>query len=99
VFTSEECFYCIKHKWPAQSFAARLAAKEACSKALGTGMRLGIAWRQIVVAHETSGKPLLYLSGEALNRATNMGANAWHISLSHERDYAAAVVILSARNL
>jgi holo-[acyl-carrier protein] synthase len=95
VFTSEECSYCLKHKQPAQGLALRFAAKEACSKALGTGMRLGVTWRQMAIAHEPSGKPVMHLSGLALKRATDMGANAWHVSLSHEGEYAAAVVIMS----
>ena len=95
VFTSEESSYCLKHKQPAQGLALRFAAKEACSKALGTGMRLGVTWRQIAIAHEPFGKPVLHLSGSALKRATDMGANAWHVSLSHEGEYATAVVIMS----
>jgi len=95
VFTSEECSYCLKHKLPAQGFALRFAAKEACSKALGTGMRLGVTWRQIAIAHESSGKPVLRLSGSALKKATDMGASNWHVSLSHEGEYATAVVIMS----
>jgi len=95
VFTSEECSYCLKHKLPAQGFALRFAAKEACSKALGTGMRLGVTWRQMAIAHEPSGKPVLRLSGSALKKATGMGAGAWHVSLSHEGEYATAVVIMS----
>lgn len=95
VFTSEECSYCLKHKQPSQGLALRFAAKEACSKALGTGMRLGVTWLQIAIAHEPSGKPVLRLSGSALKKATDMGADAWHVSLSHEGEYATAVVIMS----
>ncbi len=94
VFTHEECAYCLRHKQPAQSLALRFAAKEACSKALGTGMA-GIAWRQMAIANEPSGKPVLQLSGAALKKAKALGAHAWHVSLSHEREYAIAMVILS----
>ncbi|MFO8240998.1 MAG: holo-ACP synthase [Dissulfuribacterales bacterium] len=95
VFTSEECLYCLKHRQPAQGLALRFAAKEACCKALGTGMRLGVAWRQMSISHKPSGKPVLNLSGCALKRAKDMGAGAWHVSLSHEGEYATAVVIMS----
>ena len=96
VFTSEECSYCLRHKKPAQNLALRFAAKEACSKALGTGMRSGVTWRQIAVTHEPSGRPVLRLSGPTLKKATDMGAGTWHVSLSHEGEYATAVVILTA---
>ncbi len=95
VFTHEELSYCLRHKRPAQTLAIRFAAKEACSKALGTGMRSGVAWRQMAITHEPSGRPILHLSGPALERAKALGANSWHVSLSHEGEYATAVVIMS----
>ncbi|NIA08183.1 MAG: holo-ACP synthase [Nitrospiraceae bacterium] len=95
VFSQEECNYCLRHKRPAQTLAIRFAAKEACSKALGTGMRSGVAWRQMTVSHEPSGRPILHLSGPALKRAKALGAKSWHVSLSHEEEYATAVVIMS----
>jgi holo-[acyl-carrier protein] synthase len=95
VFTPEETAYCLKHRDRAQSMALRFAAKEACSKALGTGMRMGIAWRQMAIAHEPSGKPVLRLSDAALRRARELGSKTWHVSLSHEKEYATAIVILS----
>jgi len=96
VFTSGEKAYCLAHRMPAQSLALRFAAKEACSKALGTGMRQGIAWRQMEVASEPSGRPVLRLSGAAMARAAALGAFSFHVSLSHEREYAVAVVVLGA---
>ena len=96
VFTPEEQAYCLGYARPEQNLAVRLAAKEACSKALGTGMRSGVAWRQMAVGHEPSGRPILHLSGAALARAKELGATGWQVSLSHEREYALAVVILIA---
>ncbi|NDY42222.1 holo-ACP synthase [Dissulfurirhabdus thermomarina] len=97
VFTPEERAYCRRSRRPAENLALRFAAKEACSKALGTGMRAGVAWRQISVRHEPSGRPVLGLTGAALDRARRLGATAWHVSLSHERAFGVAVVVLEGR--
>ncbi len=95
VFSEEEYSYCLSHRRPAQTLAIRFAAKEACSKALGTGMRSGVTWHQMTISHEPSGRPILHLSGTALKRAKSLGAKSWHVSLSHEREYATAIVIMS----
>lgn len=74
--------------------AARFAAKEAASKALGTGFRQGVGFQNLVVLHLPSGKPTLQLLGPSLEIANNLGVTATHISLTHGRDVAAAVVVL-----
>ncbi len=74
-------------------FAALFAAKEAASKALGTGMR-GVGWREIEIRHEPSGKPFLVFHGRAKRRFHELGAQKSHVSLSHEKDYAVAMVLL-----
>ena len=94
ICTHEERMYCMGYREPAQALALRFAAKEACSKALGTGMGFGVTWRQIAVSHEPSGKPILHLSESALKTAKALGADSWHVSLTHEGEYAAAVVII-----
>ncbi len=94
VFTEQEIGFCMNSNPPELRFAVRFAAKEACSKALGTGLRQGVTWKDMEIMHESSGKPLLKLSNQALIRATLLGAKQLHISLTHERDYASAVVIL-----
>ncbi len=96
VFSRAEIEYCEKMRDPALGYAVRFAAKEACSKALGTGMRQGVSWRQISVTHKPSGKPVLHLTGAALERARTLNAGCWDISLCHERDYACAMVVISA---
>lgn len=96
VFTPEEQEYCLRQRQPEQGLALRFAAKEACSKALGTGMRKGVIWRQIAVGREASGKPFLQLSGRALKRAQDLRVTSSHVSLSHEKDYGVAVVVLTA---
>lgn len=97
VFTSEEIDYCLRQKRPALPFALRFAAKEASSKALGTGMRQGVSWCDISIMHEPSGRPILKFYGNALKKAMELGGSSWYVSLSHERDYAVAVVIIEGR--
>ncbi len=76
--------------------AARFAAKEAALKALGTGMAEGITLKDIEVERLASGQPLLRLHGRALERAEAMGARYFHLSLTHSRSTAGAVVILES---
>ena len=84
----------------AASYAKRFAAKEACSKALGTGFRRGVFWKDMGVVNEPSGRPTLQLTGgakEQLERITPPGHTA-HIQLTITDDfpYAQAVVIIEA---
>jgi holo-[acyl-carrier protein] synthase len=74
--------------------AARFAAKEAAVKALGTGFRDGISYQDVEVQADPLGKPLLRFSGKALERAQALGVARVHLSLTHGRDVAAAVVVL-----
>lgn len=79
---------------PAAYLASRFAAKEAAVKALGCGFTLGIAPAQIEIAAAATGQPLLVLHGPALSRARELGAANIHVSLSHERACAIAMVII-----
>lgn len=74
--------------------AARFAAREAAVKALGTGFRGGIGFQAFCVRKNALGQPALEFYGEAKEAFENMGATCAHLSLSHGRDTAAAVVIL-----
>lgn len=76
----------------AAELAARFAAKEACSKALGTGIG-PVSWREMEVINEASGKPTLRLSGKAAQIAGFLGYTSWSVSLTHSRGMAAAVVV------
>ena len=76
----------------AAELAARFAAKEACSKALGTGIG-PVSWKEMEVLNERSGKPVLRLSGRAAQIAGFLGYTTWSVSLTHSRDTAAAVVV------
>lgn len=94
VFTPAEIGYC---RGRVPELAARFAAKEAVSKALGIGVRMlardGILWRDVEVIGDTRGKPVLYLYGRAAERAAELGADEWAVSLSHTRDHAIAMVV------
>jgi holo-[acyl-carrier protein] synthase len=72
--------------------AARFAAKEATSKALGTGIR-GIRWREMEILSNRRGKPLLVLHGGAARRADDLGLVAFDVSLTHSRTEAMAFVV------
>ena len=76
----------------AAEVAARFAAKEACSKALGTGIG-PVSWREMEVLNEPSGKPVLRLTGKAAQIAGFLGYTSWSVSLTHSRGMAAAVVV------
>lgn len=73
--------------------AGRFAAKEACAKALGTGVGAQAAWRDMRVLRLPNGKPELRLSGDAAARAAALGLIAFDLSIAHTRQYAMAVVI------
>lgn len=94
VFTSNETAYCIKQSNSAQSFAARFAAKEAFAKALGTGFIGDLDFLEIEVCHDSLGKPFLSLSGEAQCAIEKKNITSVHLSLTHTRSIASAVVIL-----
>lgn len=74
--------------------AALFAAKEAGSKALGTGFRQGVGFRTIEISHEPSGKPLISFLDAAADMAGKLGVKHSFVSMTHGRDVAAAVVVL-----
>jgi holo-[acyl-carrier protein] synthase len=80
------------------SLAARFAAKEAVSKALGTGIG-PIAWREIEVLRGEARRPVLHLHGAAAQRAETLGLSAWSLSLSHTQNYAIAFVVVIGKEI
>ena len=96
IYTPEEI---IRYGDRLPELAARFAAKEAVSKALGVGLNHmsvhGIGWREVEVLPDPLGKPVVHLSGRALQLAEEQGLRDWAISLSHSRDYAVAFVVAS----
>ncbi len=89
MFTAGERDYCGGR---INSLAARVAAKEAVAKALGTGIG-AVRWVEIEVLADANSRPLLILHGDAAALATQLGLHQWDISLSHTRDQAVAFVV------
>ena len=89
VYTPDEVAIC---RGRVPELAVRFAAKEAISKALGTGM-LGVCWPEMEVLPDPLGKPLVRLHGRAAARAEYLGLGQFAVSLSHSRDYAMAMVV------
>ena len=96
VFTPAEIEYCERHRSKFERYAARFAAKEALMKALGTGWRKGVRWRDIEIKNEPGGKPILYLAGMAAEHASRLGANRFLLSMTHTGNLAYAQVILES---
>ena len=94
IFTEGEIAYCEKMKNKYQNYAARFSAKEAFLKAIGTGWRFGIRFADIDVYHDEFGKPLIRLTGKAEELALRDGISKIHVSLSHLKEMATAVVIV-----
>lgn len=84
----------LRQSRPAHFLAKRFAAKEAAAKALGTGFREGVRFKDIYVAHDSYGKPILQFSGIAAQLLVQHAVHAWHLSLSDEEEYAVAFVVL-----
>ena len=96
VFTAGELDDCRQRVDEAHALGARFAAKEACFKALGTGWRGGLRFKDVEVVRTDGGAPTLRLGGEAAICAQKRGVRALHVSLTHEAGLAAAAVILEA---
>ena len=94
VFTAGEIEYCQSMKYPARHFAARFAAKEAVSKAFGTGIGKSMGWKDIDVHREGSGQPFVVLEGGARQLAAERNVAAVWISLSHTDQNAAAMAVI-----
>ena len=89
-----------RHDTPG-TYAKRWAAKEACSKALGTGLRMGIAWKDMAVRNLETGQPIMEVTGwarERLNEMTPEGHEAViHVTLTDDHPWAQAFVVIEAR--
>ena len=103
VFTELEQNKAEHRKDVAGTYAKRWAAKEACSKALGTGLRMGIRWKDMSVRNMYSGKPVMSLTGWAekrLNEITPNGHSAViHVSLTDDHPWAQAFVVIESQPL
>ncbi len=93
VYTEHEIEYSSTKKSATQHYAGRWAAKEAVLKALGTGWRRGISWRDIEVRNLRGGAPVITLTGGAREVYEQLGIQKMHISISHCRSHATAYAI------
>ena len=100
VFTETERRRAERKAGAAATYAKRFAAKEACAKALGTGMRQGVAWRDMGVVNLPSGRPTMELTGGAAARLSALIPPGWRpviwISLTDDHPYAQAFVVIEA---
>ena len=96
VFTDAEIEECRSVANAIEHFAGKFAAKEACMKAVGSGIRQGVWFTQIEVLNEASGKPVIQVRGEIGKIIDGLGDVSIHLSITHTRRSAAAVVILEA---
>ncbi|WP_299847074.1 holo-ACP synthase [uncultured Roseovarius sp.] len=103
VFTEIEQHKAERRKDVAGTYAKRWAAKEACSKALGTGLRMGISWKDMAVSNLETGQPVMTVTGWAAERLTEMtpaGHEAIiHVTLTDDHPWAQAFVVIEARAL
>lgn len=103
VFTETEQRKAERRRDVAGTYAKRWAAKEACSKALGTGLRMGIAWKDMAVSNLDTGQPVMHVTGwakERLDKMTPPGHHALiHVTLTDDHPWAQAFVVIEARPL
>ncbi len=93
-FLPDEIAYCRSMKFPELHFAARFAAKEAISKAFGTGIGKQLGWRDMEICKHNSGEPFVRLHGKGAELAQERRIAEVLVSLSHCKDYAAANAVL-----
>src|SRR5450631_3034165 len=91
-----EISYCLSHKKPGPFLAARFAAKEAISKAFGTGIGAQLGWQDMEVKRRESGEPYVVLHGRGAELLARRGGRVVLISLSHTQESAAAVAVLES---
>ena len=96
VLTSCEFDIYQQHAHPARFLAKRFAVKEAAVKALGTGIGQGVGWQHLSVTHTDIGQPLLQYTDGFADIASELGVTHSHVSISDEKEYAVATVILEA---
>ena len=100
VFTEIEQAKAERRKDTAGTYAKRWAAKEACSKALGTGLRMGIVWKDMAVTNRRSGQPVMHVTGWAADRLAELTPEGHeaiiHVTLTDDHPWAQAVVVIEA---
>ncbi len=94
ILLADEIAYCLSHRHPAPFLAARFAAKEAISKAFGTGIGAQLGWQDMEIRRKDSGEPFVVLHGKGITLFESRGAKQLLVSLSHTANYAAATAVL-----
>ena len=94
VFARTEIEYCMKKAFPSMHLAARFAAKESFLKSLGIGLGMGIPLTAIEITNNDSGNPMLAAHGKANDFLRGLGVTAVHMSMTHTREHAHALVVL-----
>ena len=94
ILHADEIGYCLSHREPAPFLAARFAAKEAISKAFGTGIGAQLGWQDLEIGRKASGEPFVILHGGGQKLLAERGGRVVLISLSHTQAHASAVAIL-----
>lgn len=96
ILLPDEIAYCLAHQDPAPFIAVRFAAKEAISKAFGTGIGAQLSWQDMEIRRKESGEPFVVLHGGGLILMAERGGGKIFISLSHTLNYATATAVLEA---
>ena len=100
MFTVIEKEKAARKRNPTETFAKRWAAKEACSKALGTGLRMGIAWKEMEVTNLNTGQPQMNVTGSAKKRLDKLTPKGFipiiHVTLTDDHPWAQAFVVIEA---
>src|SRR5438105_2616151 len=94
ILLPNEISYCLSHRVPAPFLAARFAAKEAISKAFGTGIGTHLGWQDMEIGRKESGEPFVILHGAGQQLFETRGASRILLSLSHTQAHAAAMAVL-----
>jgi holo-[acyl-carrier protein] synthase len=96
ILLPDEIAYCLTHKDPAPFLAARFAAKEAISKAFGTGIGAQLGWHDMEIRKRGSGEPFVVLHGGGLTLMAARGGRQVLVSLSHTQEHATAMAVLES---
>lgn len=96
VYTAAEIEYCRAKKNAIERFAARFAAKEAATKAIGTGLHFGVTWQDVEVRRAPGGRPTIHFYRAAAERFARLGGKHAHLSITHSGDLAVAQVIIES---
>jgi len=97
IFTPLEQEYCLHHKSPHLFFGGRFAVKEAMFKAIGTGWRGGVQWKEVEVRNLSTGQPVVSVSGKIKALLMEKKVEWIHVSITHDTDYSVGQVILESR--